>query len=85
MNFQISIGFTRAIFFKFMKQLSEDVDIFKISKSWIQNLKISIFLKISKIMFLVFLDGFDKKIFLTFFFGQKFFRPIFSDKKINRE
>ena len=44
-----------------MKQLSEDVDIFKISKSWIQNLKNFKILKISKIMFLVFLDGFVKK------------------------
>ena len=53
---------------KFMKQFSEDVDIFKISKSWIQNLKNFKMLKISKIMFLVFLDGFDK--FLKKFFFQ---------------
>ena len=36
---------------------------FKISKSWIQNLKNFKILKISKILFLVFLDGFDKKMF----------------------
>ena len=54
-----------------MKQLSEDVDIFKISKSWIQNLKNFKILKISKIMFLVFLDGFDKKNIFTFFSIKK--------------
>ena len=54
-----------------MKQLSENVDIFKISKSRIHNLKNFEMLKISKIMFLVFLDGFGK--FLKkFFFSDRF-------------
>ena len=74
MNFQKSIGFTMNGFFKFLKQLSEDVDIFKISKSWIQNLKNFKILKISKIMFFVFLGGFG----MIFF--DRFFRTFFRSK-----
>ena len=65
-----------------MKQLSEDVDIFKISKSRIQNLKIFKMLKISKIMFLMFLDGFGKFFFtfFFFFFSDHFFSNVFFDR-----
>ena len=66
-----------------MKQFSEDVDIFKISKSRTQNLKNFKMLKISKIMFLVFLDGFGKfffdffDVFFQIFFSNDFYRSNF--------
>ena len=80
MKFQKSIWFTMNGFFKFMKQFSEDVDIFKISKSRTQNLKNFKMLKISKIMFFVFLDGFGKFFFDFFdvFFPQIFFERFLS-------
>ena len=62
MKFQKSIWFTMNGFFKFMKQFSEDVDIFKISKSLTQNLKKQN-LENLKNYVLVFLDGFGKVFF----------------------
>ena len=70
-------------FFNIMKKLSEDVDIFKKSKSRIQNLKIFKISKISKIMFLVLLDGFAKKKNLTFF-STDFFLIKFSIEIFDR-